>query len=108
MPILKFNSIEPEKVKAISKVLIDDMEGIVQCPRDYFSIEVINSVFIMDEEYVSGSPRIEVSWFDRGQETQDRVAESITRHMSSIGYNEVTVIFVSLDRNKYYENGEHF
>lgn len=78
------------------------------CPRDYFSLEVIQSVYVRDGEIVDGAPVVEVYWFDRGQEVQDKVAKIITKYINYIGYPEVDVIFFVLEESRYYENGEHF
>lgn len=108
MPALKIKSIEDTKVCEISKALIDDLEELLQCPRDYFSIELVQSKFVADGEYVTGPPMVEVAWFDRGQEVQDTAAKIITKHINSIGYTSVDVIFHHLEESRYYENGEHF
>lgn len=108
MPALKLKAIDSEKVLEISKDLIDELQKIIQCPRDYFSIEVVTSSFIMDGKFVNGLPGVDVFWFDRGQETRDEVAKIITRYINSIGYENVDIIFTGLEKNKYYENGEHF
>lgn len=108
MPALKFKAIEAAKLLSVSKSLIDDLETLLECPRSYFSMEVPQAVYISDGKYVQGSAVVEVAWFDRGQELQDKTAGIITKHMNSVGYKEVDVIFLSLDKAKYYENGEHF
>ncbi|WP_055666953.1 DUF1904 domain-containing protein [Desnuesiella massiliensis] len=108
MPALKFKGIEVEKLRFASKELIDELEQLLQCPRSYFTLEVIQSIFVRDGELVKGSPVVEVAWFDRGQETQDEAAKVITKHVNAMGYKEVDVIFMNLEKNKYYENGEHF
>jgi len=108
MPALKFKSIESTKLCNISKDLIDELQELIQCPRDYFSLEVVESSYIMDGKFVEGPSVIEVSWFDRGQECQDKVAKSITKYVKSIGYDSVDVIFYVLEESRYYENGEHF
>ena len=108
MPALRLKSIDSNKTLKISKDLIDELQEIIQCPRDYFSIEVVQSLFIMDGEFVEGLPVIDVFWFDRGQEIQDKVAKIITKHINSIGYESVDVIFNVLEKSRYYENGEHF
>lgn len=108
MPILKFNGVEPKKLCIISKELVDELEELIKCPRDYFSLEVIQAVYIKDGEFVDGSPRVEIAWFDRGQEVQDKTAKIITKYVNSIEYPNVDVIFSVLDEKKYYENGEHF
>ncbi|WP_291648012.1 DUF1904 family protein [Clostridium sp.] len=108
MPMLKFKGIETEEVCTISKNLIDELQELIQCPRDYFSLSVDKSVYIKDGEIVKSEPIVEVSWFDRGQEVQDKSANIITKYVHSLEYPNVDVIFFKLDESKYYENGEHF
>lgn len=108
MPILKLNAIEVNSACQISKALIDELQALLQCPREYFSLEIIRSEFVKDGEIVSGSPVVEVYWFDRGQVVQDQAAKIITKHIHAVGYNTVDVIFIALQENKYYENGKHF
>lgn len=108
MPILRLRSIDDNKACTISKALIDELQELLQCPREYFSIELIRSGFVAEGELVDGPPMVEVSWFDRGQEVQDTAAKIITRYINSVGYKNVDVIFHHLNKSRYYENGEHF
>jgi len=108
MPVLRLKSIDDKKACALSKALIDELQQLLQCPRDYFSIELAQSKFISDGEFVDGHPTVEISWFDRGQKVQDTAAKIITKYINSAGYISVDVIFHHLDKNRYYENGEHF
>jgi len=108
MSALRLKSIDSKKVFVISKDLVDELQELIQCPRDYFSIELSQSSFIFDGEFVEGPPEVDVFWFDRGQEIQDKTAKIITKHIDSIGYKNVDVIFHTLEESRYYENGEHF
>lgn len=108
MPALKLKSIDAKKALTISKELIDELQELIQCPREYFSIEVIQSKYIWDGKFVGGPQEVHVFWFDRGQEVQDKAAKIITKHIHNIGYKNVDVVFHTLDTMKYYENGEHF
>lgn len=108
MPQIKIRGIEVENVSSISKELIDELQKFIECPRDYFTIEVIHSTFIMDGEITNGYPFIEIAWFNRGQEIQDKVAKTVTSFIHSLGYEDVDVIFTVFEENKYYENGIHF
>lgn len=108
MPILKFKAIEIEKLCIISKKLIDELEELIQCPRDYFNLSIDRSVYVKDGEIVKGEAVVEVSWFDRGQDIKDKAAKIITKYANSVGYKNVDVIFYALDKSNYYENGEHF
>jgi len=108
MPILTMRAMECNKICSISKNLIDELEELLKCPRDYFNIEVVNSTYIKEGEIVKGYPIVDISWFDRGQELQDRVAEIVTKYIHSCGYTDVDIIFHVLSENSYYENGKHF
>ena len=108
MPIIKIKAISQNDVSKISKTLIDDLQKATQIPREHFTLELPTSIYIVDGQVVDGPPMVEVFWFDRGQELQDQVAGILTRHIQSAGYSDVDVIFTILERNRYYENGEHF
>lgn len=108
MPLLRFKSVDQQKLIKISTELIDDLVEIVGSPRDYFSLEHIDATFIMDGAVVKTNPLVEVAWFARTQEVQDKVAQCITKHLIKAGYLSVDVYFVKLKRERYYENGEHF
>lgn len=108
MPIIKIKAIPQNAIFKISKAMIDDLQKATQIPREHFTLELPTSVYILDGQIVEGPPMVEVYWFDRGQELQDQVAKLLTRHIQSAGYADVDVIFTILDRNSYYENGEHF
>jgi hypothetical protein len=108
MPQIKIRSIEIKEICSISTQLINELERIIKCPRSYFTVEHVPSTFISDGNIVAGYPFVEVGWFDRGQEIEDKVALSITKCVQSLGYENVDVVFTALKQNDYYENGEHF
>lgn len=108
MPQLIVRGMQREDVLSISRKLVDELQSTINCPREYFTIEVIGSEFIFDGAESAAYPFIQLNWFDRGQEVQDQVAETITRAVQSKGYENVDVFFVVLDEKKYYENGKHF
>ncbi len=109
MPHLRFRGVEKEKVKEISRVLVDQLAEIVGCPRDWFTLECIDTEFIFDGEESRGYPFVEVLWFDRGQEAKNRAATAVTHAIKSKYPTEDTcVIFTNLNEKDYYENGNHF
>lgn len=108
MPMLKVRGIEEKKVLEVSTELINELETIIECPRDYFTIELVNSTYIMDGKKVSQPSIIEVAWFDRGQQVQDKVAKAITKYFKTDEIECLDVIFNNLKEERYYENGEHF
>lgn len=107
MPMIKIKGIPQEEVIKESKELIDSLVEIIECPRDYFTIELVNNTFIKDGEIATPPTIVEVAWFNRGQDIQDKVAEVITNHFKK-DRECLDVFFKSLEHNCYYENGEHF
>jgi hypothetical protein len=93
---------------AIRRELVDELQQIVGCPREYFTVEVGNTIFISDEGEHPPCLFVQVNWFERGQEVQDRVARAIDKHIRQQGYEQVEIYFMVLQENKYYENGEHY
>ena len=54
-------------------------------------------------------PFVEVAWFDRGQEVQDMVAKIITDNIrENLNVESMDLAFTVFEKEKYYENGEHF
>lgn len=108
MPQIKMRGIETGIVRKLSKQLVDELAILTQSPRDYFTLEVIHSTFVMDGDVVPGYPFVEIAWFDRGQEIQDQVAQAISGLLNQAGYPSVDIMFTVLEKPRYYENGEHY
>lgn len=108
MPIITLRAVKQHEVVNISRELVDELTELLECPRDYFTLEIRNSTFIKDGEISDGYPIIDVTWFDRGQELQDKVAKVITKYIQGLGYETIDVIFHLSKKESYYENGIHF
>ncbi|WP_318476486.1 DUF1904 domain-containing protein [Photobacterium leiognathi] len=111
MPHLRFRAVEFDTVKALSTELVDDLQPLMSCPREDFTLEHIPASFIFDGEVSDAYPFVEVLWFDRGQETQDKVAAVITATVRKAVDNadqDVAVIFTALTATAYYDNGQHY
>jgi len=108
MPRLIFKGMATADVQKISKPLIDELEKLLECPRQYFSLEVCQSDFVFDGEIIQPLAVTEIYWFDRGLEHQDLTAKIVTKYMKQITNGDADVIFHKLERRNYYENGEHF
>ena len=96
-------------VKIFNEKMVDELVEAVKCPRDYFEIECIKSVAIRDGKIADVYPFVEVAWFDRGQEVQDIVAKIITNNIrENLNIESMDLAFTVFEKEKYYENGEHF
>lgn len=107
MPHIIIKGMKLVDIKKISRAMIDELEVIIGCPREYFTLEAQETNFVIDGENVTKDPFIQINWFDRGQEVQDKTAVAITQHISAAGYKNVEMFFIMLERNNYYENGMH-
>lgn len=109
MPQIKIRGIHENDICKISEKMIDNLVEAVKCPRDYFEIECIKSVAIRHGKISDVYPFVEVAWFDRGQEVQDKVANIITKSIrEELNINNIDLAFTIFEKEKYYENGEHF
>ncbi|MBC8014492.1 MAG: DUF1904 family protein [Sporomusaceae bacterium] len=107
MPHIIIKGMNITDVKKISKQMVDELAMIVECPREYFALEVQETNFVADGDDIKKDPFVQVNWFDRGQEVQDKTAKAITKHICEAGYENVEIFFTILERNNYYENGTH-
>lgn len=109
MPQIKIRGIHENEILKISENMIDSLVEAVKCPRDYFEIECIKSVAIRDGKIAGVYPFVEIAWFDRGQDVQDTVAKIITGSIrNNLNIENMDLAFTVFEKEKYYENGEHF
>lgn len=110
MPHFRFRALEPQTVQALSDSLINELQPLIDSPREDFTFEYIYSTFFFDGAVSQAYPFVEVLWFDRGQAVQNQVASVITDHVRNVldSQVDVAVIFTALDTKQYYDNGEHY
>ncbi|TVY09102.1 DUF1904 family protein [Paenibacillus cremeus] len=108
MPHLSVRGIEAEDLRTISQPLVEELAAICACGEDQFTIGCFATISVFGGAFVSTYPFIEVAWFDRGQETRDKFAQAITKHVLSLGIPEVEIAFKAYLPECYYANGEHF
>ncbi len=60
MPHLRFRAVEPQAVQALSKPLTDELQPLMDCPREDFTFEYIYSTFFSEGEVSAAYPFVEV------------------------------------------------
>ncbi|RXT07244.1 DUF1904 family protein [Ammoniphilus sp. CFH 90114] len=105
MPLLVVRGIKPEQMMVISESLIEDLAVICECELDNFTIECLHTTAVFSGKIVESFPFIEVSWFERGQETRDRFARTVANHVQSLGIKEIEIAFNTYREDSYYVNG---
>ena len=110
MPHLLIRGIAPERIRTVAGPLTEELAAVCECPADYFMLECLHTTAVSpDGELVSSYPFIEVAWFDRGLEAQDRFARAVDRHVrQALGLPELEIAFRVYRERDYYANGESF
>gem|GEM_PF-286358 len=106
MPHLVIRGISVQDLKQISIPLVEELADICECGTDNFTLELLQATHIFNGEEVPVFSLIEVKWFERGQESRDRIASSIIKHIQSTGVKEVEVAFIPFEASAYYINGK--
>lgn len=109
MPHIRIRGLSEVAVQKLSTELPKKLAEVMQTEIDNFTVEHLPTKFFKDGKSYEGDPLIEVHWFARGQPTQDASALAITEmakaHTQS---NFISVVFIDLPKQNYYENGKHF
>lgn len=109
MPHIRIRSLSESAVASLSRDLPKTLAPLMKTTEDNFTVELIGTRFFSQGVVVDGDPMIEVQWFDRGQEIQDACAAEITFLVRPHTKSEfIAVVFTSLPKTAYYENGTHF
>lgn len=108
MPQLKFKGIKQEEVAQISTEIVNEMSLIMDTPKDWFQVEYDPVVMFFDGREVPGEPMVQVWWFDRGQEVQNKAAKRLNEIICNLGYEYAVVSFHKFEKKDYYEDGTHF
>lgn len=99
MPQLIFKGVEIDKLRSIKNEIVEELSKISNTPKDYFTVEVVDSLFLQDEEMY---PLIEIKQYKREKEIEKSMANIIANKIKSIGYKECEVYFIHIENENYY------
>lgn len=112
MPHLRFRALSESAVQELSVSLPPELAKILNTPEDNFTVEKIATTFYRQGRAIldaQADPMIEFLWFDRGAEVRDGAAKKVTELVRPHTKSEyIAVVFHSLSKDHYYENGTHF
>jgi hypothetical protein len=109
MPHIRMRALSKEQVATLSQKMLQNLAGLIETGEDNFTFEKIDSQFFYGGKEVKSYPFIEVFWFERPKEVQDRTAAYITEQVKAlVPHEDVAVVFRRLEPSEYYENGRHF
>ena len=112
MPHIRVRALSDSAVAALSVSLPPELAKILNTTADNFTVEKIATTFYRGGEVVAdgqADPMIEFSWFDRGAEVREAAAKKVTELVQPHTKSEyIAVVFQSLPKDNYFENGVHF
>ena len=90
------NVSKKEDLKKVSAELFDTIAEIIDRPRGAFTLDLVESVAILDGEEISRA-NIEIGWVARPVEVCEKVANAVGEIIKPLGYETVMVSFKSID-----------
>lgn len=109
MPHLKIRGIEKKLIIDNSKEIVDGLTKIVECDRDWFTLECYPTEYIFDGKIIDGYTFVEIYWFERTREVKKQVAEFLTKFIKKINDDkDCCIMFFPLSGDNYCDNGEFF
>lgn len=102
MPRIVVKGMPKEDLKKVSKELFDAIATIIERPREAFTLDLVESVAILDGEELS-RVHVEVSWVSRPKEMCERVANAINELLAPFGYDKVIIYFKDIDLEREFQ-----
>jgi hypothetical protein len=113
MPHIRIRGLKQETVASLSRTLLHALASLCGNNETSYSLEWLPSTNYRDGQLVPSTPMVEVLWFPRNKETQQAVEACIrhaifaeTRLTQQI--EQLIVMFIELEPQAYYRNGQHF
>ncbi len=107
MPRFRVTGVAPAALEALREPLFDELEQALGVPRAHLVL-LASGDTPLPEPGLAITPFVEVGWFDRGLEVQDRVSRILTNHLKAAGCEPPDVVFALYARRSYYEDGQPF
>ncbi len=112
MPHLRIRSLDEIAVKALSVSLPEELAKILDTTEDNFTVEKVSTTFYRSGNVITdseGDPMVEFLWFDRGPEVREAAAKKVTELVKPLTKSEyISVVFVNIPKDHYFENGKSF
>lgn len=109
MPHLRFRALPQKSVEEISLESLATLSELVGTPQENFTFELINTTYFSQGEVTQGDPFVEVLWFPRSLDIQDRTAQYLTDLLKKkTPAKDIIVVFTTLTPRAYYENSQSF
>lgn len=106
MPQIIIKGMTEEQCAEFSVKTAPDLATICNCPSDWFIFDLIHSRFFDGDGRVKHCPVIQVWWFERPMDIQDRVVNLLHRQLENMGFHCDQISFHIFEHDRYYEGAE--
>ena len=103
MPQVIFKGINKDEAISFSSGLAKSLAEAINCPKEWISIELAQAEYFNLHSNEDAFPVVNIYWFARPKEVQDKVAGIVKEYLFNQGYTQLQVYFHRLDPNEYYE-----
>lgn len=103
MPQLIFKGMPEQWVAEQAPQMIPSLAKIVGCPADWFALEWCPSTFYTNAGKEERHPVVQVWWFERLAEIQQKTASYLGETMIKSGLPSAQITFHPFSRSGYYE-----
>ena len=108
MPQLIIKGLKPCEYRPFAKESRPELSRIVECPEDWFTFDYQLSAMYTSGGAVESFPVLQIWWFERPKDVQDRVAVYLDEALKKRGYRNSQISFHIFREEDYYEDGRHF
>lgn len=108
MPQIIVKGINEEQCCALAKTAAPQLAEICGCPADWFVFDLVPSKFFNADGATCHYPVVQVWWFRRTEDVQDKVAQCLHSTLADMDFCDDQISFHLFEERNYYENGESF
>lgn len=108
MPQIIVKGMNEEQCCTLAKTAAPQLAQICECPSDWFVFDLVPSKFFTENGATPHYPVVQVWWFERPLEVQDKVADCLHSLIGEMGFCDDQISFHLFAGKDYYENGESF
>ncbi len=108
MPQIIVKGLDEKQMMTLAKTTSNTLGSICACDANWFVFESTNAYFINSDGEKFNQAVVQVHWFKRSQEIQDKVAGLLDKAIKDMGFDFTQISFHLFYEEAYYEDGEHF
>ncbi|MEG1781822.1 MAG: DUF1904 family protein, partial [Oscillospiraceae bacterium] len=97
-----------EQANQLAVTAAPKLSKICDCPADWFVFDYIHSDFFDQSGAIPHFPVLQIWWFKRPQEVQNKVALELDSLLKAMGHTATQISFHIYEESSYYEDGEHY